>query len=77
MTIDLHGLKHHQSIPLVEEFVLKNSFDEDITELTIVTGKSSLLQNKITQQVLDKHGFQWYVPSWNWGEIIVITKGKL
>lgn len=77
MIIDLHGLKHHQSIPLVEEFVLKNSIKEGLTELTIVTGKSSSLQNKITQQVLDKHGFQWYIPSWNWGQIIVITKGKL
>lgn len=77
MTIDLHGLKHHQSIPLVEEFVLKNSIKDDITELTIVTGKSSSLQNKIIQKVLDKHGFQWYIPSWNCGEIIVITKGKL
>jgi DNA-nicking Smr family endonuclease len=64
--IDLHGLKHHQSIPLVEEFVLMNSVREDITELTIVTGKSSEL-----------YGFQWYIPTWNWGQIIVITKGKL
>jgi DNA-nicking Smr family endonuclease len=77
MTIDLHGLKHHQSIPLVEEFVLKNSVKEDLTELTIVTGKSSSLQNKITQQVLDRHGFQWYIPEWNRGQITVITKGKI
>tara|TARA_B110000858_G_C17584152_1_gene372595 strand:+ start:386 stop:619 length:234 start_codon:yes stop_codon:yes gene_type:complete len=75
--IDLHGLKHHQSIPLVEEFVLRNSVREDITELTIVTGKSSELQRKITKQILNKYGFQWYVPTWNWGQIIVITKGKL
>ena len=44
--IDLHGLTHEESLVKVEEYLLLNSFDNDL-DLELITGKSPKLQQKI------------------------------
>ena len=51
--IDLHGLTHEESLVKVEEYLLLNSFDNDL-DLELITGKSPKLQQKIINQILIK-----------------------
>ena len=44
--IDLHGFSHDESLVKVEEYLLINSFNNDL-ELELITGKSPKLQDKI------------------------------
>ena len=39
--------------------------------LTIITGNSSVLQNRIFKEILELTPFNYYIPSWNLGQIIV------
>ena len=39
--------------------------------LTIITGNSSVLQNRIFNEILELTPFNYYIPSWNLGQIIV------
>ena len=48
--IDLHGLSHEKALVQVEEFLLMNSFGNDL-ELELITGKSPKLQEKIINQM--------------------------
>ncbi|MGC6478996.1 MAG: hypothetical protein ACON42_01310 [Flavobacteriaceae bacterium] len=73
MKIDLHGKSHRESIRLVEDLLLDNSLVSTITETEIITGNSLVLQNKIIQEVLEHHGFKWYIPHWNKGMIVVLN----
>ena len=50
--IDLHGLTHEESLVKVEEYLLLNSFDNDL-DLELITGKSPKLQQKIINQILN------------------------
>ena len=59
--IDLHGLTHEKSLVKVEEYLLLNSFDNDL-DLELITGKSPKLQQKIINQILIKHNFNYYIP---------------
>ena len=56
--IDLHGLSHAKALIEVEEFLLMNSFNNDL-ELELITGKSPKLQQKIIDQILKKHKFKF------------------
>ena len=49
-SIDLHGLSHEESLVKVEEYLLLNSFNNDL-DLELITGKSPKLQEKIINQV--------------------------
>ena len=51
--IDLHGLTHEESLVKFEEYLLLNSFDNDL-DLELITGKSPKLQQKIINQILNK-----------------------
>lgn len=66
--IDLHGVLHHQVRDEVENFVLLNSKE---LPLRIITGDSQRMRN-LTQNILNKHKFDYYTPAHNFGEIIVI-----
>ena len=44
--IDLHGVSHEKALVMVEEYLLMNSFGNDL-ELELITGKSPKLQKKI------------------------------
>ena len=65
-TIDLHGKSHEEALIIVEDYLLLNSFDNDL-DLELITGKSPRLQEKIIKQVLNKHNFNYYIPKHNTG----------
>ena len=64
--LDLHGVSHYDVRDVVENFILMNN-----PPFKIITGYSERMRN-LTQNMLDKHKFQHYVPVHNAGEIIVI-----
>lgn len=68
-SIDLHGLPHEEAIIKTEDAVLSASLQVGYT-FEIITGNSSLLQNKIIN-MLEKYNFDYYIPSYNLGTIIV------
>lgn len=67
--LDLHGMTHSEAVLEAENFVLLESNDE-LFECRLITGNSMRMQEKIIQ-MLKKHNFKYYIPSWNTGEIIV------
>ena len=73
--IDLHGLTHEESLVKVEEYLLLNSFDNDL-DLELITGKSPKLQNKIINQILNRHSFNYYIPDYNTG-VMFITDTRI
>ena len=68
--IDLHGLTHEESLVKVEEYLLLNSFDNDL-DLELITGKSPKLQQKIINQILIEHNFNYYIPDYNTGVMFI------
>lgn len=68
--IDLHGLRHKQAMELVQN-TLTGLKKEKAFSLTIITGNSSTLQERIFNEALDNSDFTYYIPSWNLGQIIV------
>ena len=68
--IDLHGLTHEESLIKVEEYLLLNSFDNDL-DLELITGKSPKLQEKIIKEILNKHSFNYYIPKYNTGVMFI------
>ena len=73
--IDLHGLTHEESLVKVEEYLLLNSFDNDL-DLELITGKSPKLQQKIINQILNKHNYNYYIPDYNTG-VMFITDTRI
>jgi len=66
--LDLHGLFHHQVKDKVENFILLNARNLPVR---IIIGNSSHMR-WLTEDILIKHNFDYYVPSYNVGEIIVV-----
>lgn len=69
-SIDLHGLSHDESLVKVEEYLLLNSFNNDL-DLELITGKSPKLQEKIINQILIKHDYNYYIPNYNTGVMFI------
>ena len=69
--IDLHGLTHDEALLETEAFLFETSVHRGGT-VTIVTGNSHRLQEKIIKQILDVYDFKFYIPSDNLGVIKVI-----
>lgn len=65
--LDLHGLYHYQVRDEVENFILTNAKKLPIR---IITGNSTFMKN-LTENLLDKHKFEYHTPAHNAGEIIV------
>jgi hypothetical protein len=65
--LDLHGLYHHQVRDEVENFVLLNAKELPVR---IIIGGSNKMRN-LTENILYKHKFDYYIPAHNSGEIIV------
>ncbi|MBN09269.1 MAG: hypothetical protein CMC79_02710 [Flavobacteriaceae bacterium] len=69
-SIDLHGIRHKEALEMVREKIdevkSKGSFS-----LTIITGNSSVLQELIFNEILQYTTYNYYIPSWNLGQIIV------
>ena len=74
-SIDLHGLSHDESLVKVEEYLLLNSFNNDL-DLELITGKSPKLQEKIINQILIKHNYNYYIPNYNTG-VMFITDSRV
>ena len=73
--IDLHGVSHEKALVMVEEYLLMNSFGNDL-ELELITGKSPKLQKKIIENILTKYDFNYYIPNHNAG-MMYITDTKI
>jgi|TARA_R110000796_G_scaffold148251_1_gene265095 DNA-nicking Smr family endonuclease len=75
--IDLHGFNHDDAVIATEEFILKYSTTTNYSTCRIITGQSLKLQDKIISEVLTKHGFKYFIPSWNTGCIVTsVTESK-
>jgi len=68
--IDLHGFTHDEAVLATEDWLLRESLDFGF-QVRVITGNSHELQRRIIDDVLDKHKFNYYIPSYNTGEIIV------
>ena len=65
--LDLHGLFHHEVRDVVENFVLLNAKELPIR---IIVGNSTFMRN-LTTNILDIHKFEYEIPLFNPGEVIV------
>ena len=68
--IDLHGIRHKQAMEMVRD-ALNDKKSQGSFSLTIITGNSTVLQNRIFKEILELSPFKYYIPSWNLGQIIV------
>ncbi|MGB1806804.1 MAG: hypothetical protein ACPHL7_06070 [Flavobacteriaceae bacterium] len=68
--IDLHGVRHKEALAWVKD-ELHFRADQGSFSLTIITGNSSVLQKRIFEEILDGSVYNYYIPSWNLGQIIV------
>ena len=73
--IDLHGMSHEKALMIVEEYLLLNSFGNDL-ELELITGKSPKLKKKIIENILTIYDFNYYIPNHNTG-MMYITDTKI
>jgi hypothetical protein len=64
--LDLHGVKHSD----VEDRLIGFFFLKGNSQCTIITGNSSRMKYIVTQ-FLNKHDYNYYIPSHNLGEIQV------
>ena len=70
MEIDLHGKTHPEGLELIEECMLLNSTKGSVS-LKVITGNSPVMQKKIIDQICNRHGFSYYIPPHNPGEMII------
>jgi hypothetical protein len=69
-TIDLHGIRHKEAMLLVRD-TLESLEKQGSFSLTIITGNSSVLQERIFKEVLEVSEYNYFIPSWNLGQIVV------
>ena len=69
-SIDLHGVRHRQALEKVND-KLREIKRNGSFSLVIITGNSSVLQNLIIDEILKFTNYNYYIPSWNLGQIIV------
>jgi hypothetical protein len=69
-TIDLHGFRHKEAMELVQE-TLQNLDQQGAFSLTIITGNSTVLQQRIFDEILSFTPYKYFIPGWNLGQIIV------
>lgn len=67
--LDLHGVFHSEVRDKVENFVLLHSKE---LPLRIITGDSNRMRN-LTENILNKHKFNYEIPAHNAGQIIVLS----
>jgi len=69
-SIDLHGIRHKEALEKVETELLILQ-EQGSFSLTIITGNSSILQERILKKLNEQNTLTYYIPSWNLGQIIV------
>ena len=70
LSIDLHGIRHKQALELVH-LTLKSCASVGSFSLTIITGNSTVLQDRIFNECLESTNYTYFIPSWNMGQIII------
>jgi DNA-nicking Smr family endonuclease len=73
--IDLHGLRHNEAVKKTESFLIEASFDKAMIA-EIITGNLKTMQDKIIKEVIDEYKFNYYIPSYNQG-MIIVTQNEL
>ena len=68
--LDLHGIRHKEALEAVHEF-LRIEKEKGPFSVTLITGNSTVLQDRIFKEVLEPSPFTFFIPSWNLGQIIV------
>lgn len=68
--LDLHRVPHSKAVEMAEEFILTESQNFGFS-CRIITGNSASLQKKIIEEVIKKHKFNYLIPNYNLGVIIV------
>jgi hypothetical protein len=63
-------IRHKEAMEKVRD-TLANAKNKGSFSLTIITGNSSVLQQRIFNEILEDSSFTYYIPSWNLGQIIV------
>ena len=69
--IDLHGFTHDEAVFAVEQVLIKESLKSEVLDVVIITGVSGKMQDIVIEKVLEPLGFNYYIPTWNLGQIIV------
>lgn len=69
--IDLHGIRHKQALALVRTTLMYYQEENCSFSLNIITGNSTTLQELIYEEILEHSTFNYFIPSWNLGQIIV------
>ncbi len=68
MKVDLHGIRHSEVEKILEDnFLVRENRDG----WEIITGQSPIMKD-IVISFLERNGYQWYLPSWNMGMVIVV-----
>lgn len=73
--IDLHGLGHNEAVKKTESFLIEASFDKAMVA-EIITGNSKTMQDRIIEDVIKYYNFDYYIPSYNLG-MIIVTQDEL
>ena len=68
--IDLHGIRHKEAMEMVKDFLNEKEIEGSFS-ITIITGNSTVLQKRIFKEILELSKYNYYIPSWNLGQIIV------
>ena len=66
----MHGIRHKDAVLHVRETLDELSLKQSIS-LTIITGNSSVLQQRIFNEILERTKYNYFIPSWNLGQIVV------
>ena len=74
-SIDLHGLSYKEAIQKTESALIAASFDKVMT-CEVITGKSKVMQDKIIKEVIEVYKFDYHIPSYNTG-MIIVTQNEL
>ena len=69
ITVDLHGIRHHQVEKILEKKLLNGKKDYLKTE--IITGNSEPMR-QIVHDFLDEHDFKYVVTEWNMGRTVIV-----
>jgi hypothetical protein len=68
-TIDLHGIRHHKVIPLLEKKLLNGK--KGYLNTQILTGDSEIMK-ELVWDFLDEHDFQYMIETYNMGRTIIV-----
>ena len=68
--IDLLGICHNEAMEMVKDFLNEKEMEGSFS-ITIITGNSTVLQKRIFKEILELSLYNYYIPSWNLGQIIV------